>query len=433
MIAGGLPRTTATGLRYLIHEHYPEGSIDYKRFSQRHINKPNCVYWPHYSLRPSLLRSKVFTDLGHYKEISDHFEYDYAKEYRKAGYVSVFFDTICSHHTGKLTSVVDGINAYKLNGIQQFGNLGYDTIVKETKEAFNIIHNNNNNHGNNHGNGSGNNHGNGSGNNPGNNSGNNPGNSSGNNPENNPGNNHGNNPENNSGNSSGNNSVNGSMNILTSQSGRSSWIKIYKYDSVGNDLFYFPELSTPEELFDVNLDAICFNSLGYVKNKIEPVEKWEDMSGRFPNIYMLIHKRRYKEQLGSDEIYRQEMMKVRHKNISVFDWLIDSVFTTKNTDGNKSSENTLHKIIEHSVDNNYSRIAIINDEPVNLFQLEQDILYLIDNDQTWDVLTWNEQTWNVLTRNTTFDNGNYQGVISASGYQKILNQKYDDLNIVKTR
>lgn len=82
--------------------------------------------WPHYSLRPSLLRTSAllalgpFTlDLGLHRTESAHFEREFGVRYVAAGLSSVFFDEIGSLHTGRLTSQRNQpgapANAYDLN------------------------------------------------------------------------------------------------------------------------------------------------------------------------------------------------------------------------------------------------------------------------------------------------------------------------------
>ena len=116
-IAGGFVKNIG-GIRYLEHEHYPPGK-EYDNFIKRNSNRSTQAYWPHYSLRPSVLKVGVLKDVGDFKNETGHFEMDYAKRYVQKGYISVFFDTICSYHTGKCTWE-KGDNSYSLNGVKQF-------------------------------------------------------------------------------------------------------------------------------------------------------------------------------------------------------------------------------------------------------------------------------------------------------------------------
>jgi glycosyltransferase involved in cell wall biosynthesis len=89
--------------------------------SQKEVQGPNCAYWPHYSIQPSIVRTKVILDLGNYDSPNAFFERDYANKYGAAGYKTMFFDGIHSLHIGKQHWEKDGQNAYALNGIGQFG------------------------------------------------------------------------------------------------------------------------------------------------------------------------------------------------------------------------------------------------------------------------------------------------------------------------
>lgn len=80
----------------------------------------NCGYWPHYSFRPSMIRTSAIISLGNYDSPNNFFERDYADKYFAKGYKSAFFDRVCCLHTGKLTSDKTGTNAYTLNKMGQF-------------------------------------------------------------------------------------------------------------------------------------------------------------------------------------------------------------------------------------------------------------------------------------------------------------------------
>jgi hypothetical protein len=86
---------------------------------------PNCAYWPHYSLQPSIIRTSVILELGNYNSKNTFFERDYADKYYSKGYQTIFYDFIYSVHIGKQHWEKDGQNAYELNDIKQF------TIVKK--------------------------------------------------------------------------------------------------------------------------------------------------------------------------------------------------------------------------------------------------------------------------------------------------------------
>ena len=80
----------------------------------------NCGYWPHYSFRPSMIRTSAILELGNYDSPNTFFERDYADKYFAKGYKSAFFDTVSCLHIGKLTSDKTGTNAYTLNKTEQF-------------------------------------------------------------------------------------------------------------------------------------------------------------------------------------------------------------------------------------------------------------------------------------------------------------------------
>lgn len=85
------------------------------------IEGKNCGYWPHYSLQPSVVRTRVISELGDYTSPNVSFERDYANKYFAAGYKTMFFPMIYSNHIGKQHWETEGQNAYSLNAISQFG------------------------------------------------------------------------------------------------------------------------------------------------------------------------------------------------------------------------------------------------------------------------------------------------------------------------
>jgi len=80
----------------------------------------NCGYWPHYSLQPSIIRTKVILELGNYDSANKFFERDYAEKYFAADYKTAFYPSIYSLHIGKQHWEKDGKNAYALNETTQF-------------------------------------------------------------------------------------------------------------------------------------------------------------------------------------------------------------------------------------------------------------------------------------------------------------------------
>lgn len=121
-IVGGKISQTVKGTRFYLHE-YCSTQSEIENFAQRY--KPSDrhnSYWPHFSFRPSLLKTMIFHELGSFNKV-DHFERKYAEKYFQRGYLSVFLEGIYCLHTGRLTSEIfdeEKKNAYKLNNIKQF-------------------------------------------------------------------------------------------------------------------------------------------------------------------------------------------------------------------------------------------------------------------------------------------------------------------------
>jgi GR25 family glycosyltransferase involved in LPS biosynthesis len=123
-IKGGEFHTTQRGFRYFIHEYFP---------NKNSIEK-NCYYWPHFSFRPSLIRSSILEELGEFNEQISHFEMDYSYRYIKKGYISAFFEGIYCVHIGRLTSErhdKDKPNAYEMNNEAQFDQKECEITLKE--------------------------------------------------------------------------------------------------------------------------------------------------------------------------------------------------------------------------------------------------------------------------------------------------------------
>ena len=84
------------------------------------VEGPNCAYWPHYSLQPSVCRVSKILELGDYTSPNQFFERDYADKYHARGYQTAFFDFIYCLHIGKQSWEKEGQNAYSLNQVGQF-------------------------------------------------------------------------------------------------------------------------------------------------------------------------------------------------------------------------------------------------------------------------------------------------------------------------
>lgn len=122
-VMGGLFRTTKSGLRYYEHE-FVRTDAERASWQTKYGNCMSSNYWPHYSLRPSLLRTCIYNVIGDFDEQVQHFEMEYASRYFAHGFKSVFFEGIYCIHTGRLTSEKNDVtkkNAYILNDEIQFG------------------------------------------------------------------------------------------------------------------------------------------------------------------------------------------------------------------------------------------------------------------------------------------------------------------------
>ena len=74
-------------------------------------------YWPHFSMRPGLLRAEIWNE--EFPENSNHFEIEFAYKYITNNWITTFLPSITCVHTGKLT-YENGSNAYTMNNETQF-------------------------------------------------------------------------------------------------------------------------------------------------------------------------------------------------------------------------------------------------------------------------------------------------------------------------
>jgi hypothetical protein len=122
-LVGGFKNKTDRGVHYVEHEFYPKGSPEESEFYKRHPGGRSCCYWPHFSLNPSVIDTKIFKELGEFKSGISHFEMEYATRYVDKGYKTCFLDDIyCSHIGRKIDEAgEEGLkNAYELNETKQF-------------------------------------------------------------------------------------------------------------------------------------------------------------------------------------------------------------------------------------------------------------------------------------------------------------------------
>lgn len=107
------------------YEHFYSTDVQEQR--EKGAGKPNCIYWPHYSLRVGLNRTRLFEHIKNYDERSFvHFEMEFGLKYVNKGFVTTYLDTLFCIHTGRNTSELNdpnskNFNGYTLNNIPQFG------------------------------------------------------------------------------------------------------------------------------------------------------------------------------------------------------------------------------------------------------------------------------------------------------------------------
>lgn len=79
-------------------------------------------HWPHYSLRPSMIRRATWTFLGSFVVGHPEFEREYAMRYMKAGFKTLMLPGVYCTHIGKRSweSEAENPSAYNLNGVSRF-------------------------------------------------------------------------------------------------------------------------------------------------------------------------------------------------------------------------------------------------------------------------------------------------------------------------
>jgi FkbM family methyltransferase len=137
-LLGGIYSYTDNFTRYYIHEHV-KTLDDEKQWISRHSSfGRHCNYWPHFSLRPGLWKTKLLKVIGDFSLTSSHFEMEYAERYESKGYVTAFLEKIHCKHIGRLTKDMNNsskTNAYILNDEQQFtkgGVVNDDGVIDNT-------------------------------------------------------------------------------------------------------------------------------------------------------------------------------------------------------------------------------------------------------------------------------------------------------------
>lgn len=119
-IIGGLLKRTNDGVFYFQHE-YITLENERQNFYLRHGSGKTVNYYPHFSLAPSMINTKIFQKCK-FKNVLK-FEYVFALDYTNAGYKTAFLPGFHFKHVGRLTSELNDpskFNAYDLNNIEQF-------------------------------------------------------------------------------------------------------------------------------------------------------------------------------------------------------------------------------------------------------------------------------------------------------------------------
>lgn len=121
LVGGTLHRHSETGQRYLLHEYVPDAQREtfFARFAIGSLS--NC-WWPHFTFRPSLMKTEQIRTLGRFSEELAAFEHEFSARYLAAGLSTAFFDSVVCLHTGRLTKERGSgkLNSYDLNEVRQF-------------------------------------------------------------------------------------------------------------------------------------------------------------------------------------------------------------------------------------------------------------------------------------------------------------------------
>ena len=129
-ILGGQFKTTQSGLRYYVHD-FCQTEEQKTSFNNKYGCGKNCNYWPHFSFRPSLIKTDIFDTIGKFNENTGHFEMEYSYRFSNANFESAFLESIYTIHIGRLTSEINDkskLNAYDLNNEQQFSQKNNNTF-----------------------------------------------------------------------------------------------------------------------------------------------------------------------------------------------------------------------------------------------------------------------------------------------------------------
>lgn len=96
-----------------LHQYSPLGSEDQLEKVRHHGELAKYCHWPHFSLRPGVIKTSVLKELGPFSQ--ENCEFEYAYQYMKAGYKTAYFSDILYHNIGKGRWNDTESNAYQLN------------------------------------------------------------------------------------------------------------------------------------------------------------------------------------------------------------------------------------------------------------------------------------------------------------------------------
>lgn len=119
MVNGGmLGCCSLTFSKYYVHE-YCKDTVQATNFLNKY-GKLETSYWPHFSFRPSLIKTSIFHDVGEFRDVPN-FERDYGLRYCDQNHISCFLEGISCLHIGRLCSDKNGnvLNSYSLNNTRQ--------------------------------------------------------------------------------------------------------------------------------------------------------------------------------------------------------------------------------------------------------------------------------------------------------------------------
>lgn len=122
-IGGGYRRYTKNFQRYYIHEYLAGDALQVVHDRLQSLGLSHSCYWPHYSLRVGLTRTRVLATVGQFNETAQHFEREYAYRYIQCKFLTTYLDNVYCTHTGRKTyeRSTTKLNAYDLNKERQFG------------------------------------------------------------------------------------------------------------------------------------------------------------------------------------------------------------------------------------------------------------------------------------------------------------------------